>query len=246
MGIWKLAALGAGALVVLLAACDSDSEAAAPTEIPTASPTASPTPFQTPTPECDAKCELLKTLTPVPTSAPILQAPGYPSGTRTGDPDVDAIFAAIESGDAAALASLIELSSEPCEAERPQQPQPLRCPDGASVGTPLVGFWWTHVEGGLLRVSADEVAARILETARERKWRLHSVYSFDLAGRADDWKPDTDFFITFAAFQPQVGGEFDNLRIVDGRIIALHYAFPEPYGVWDSPSDSGWLLPRAP
>jgi hypothetical protein len=159
--------------------------------------------------------------------------------------EVDAIVAAIEARDAGKLAALLRLTTVPCEEPRPVQPQPFVCTDGQAVGTPITGFWVTHVEGGLWRVSTDEMAERILSVAEERGWRLHSVFSYALAGTSADYLPETDYFITFTANQPGIAPEFDNLRVIDGKATHLHFAFPEPSSSWDNPNDPGWLLPRA-
>jgi hypothetical protein len=89
------------------------------------------------------------------------------------------------------------------------------------------------------------MARRIIAASDERSWALHSVFSFEMAGRTAEWMPETDYFITFGVAHPQVGAEFDSLRIVDGRIVGLHYAFGEPYPEWENPGAAGWLLPRA-
>ena len=234
------------AAIPLLLACRSTDEApGTPTTAATMIATARPSDSATPTPECDLKCETLRNITPTPTRQISPPAPFYPAGTRSGSGEVDAIVAAIESRDAARLANLITLTTVPCEEPRPQSPQPQRCPDGVPVGSPLTGVWMTHVEGGLWQVTRDEMATRILQHAREQSWKLHSVYSYEKAGRKPDWMPETDYFITFAVWYPQVGAEFDNLRVVDGRITGLHFAFPEPGDAWNKPADPGWLLPRA-
>lgn len=236
-------ALLVGALA--LAACGAGHDEGA-FEVVASSATATPTPTATfsPTPECDEKCEWRKN-SPIPTPTLAPPAAVYPEGTRTGDAEVDAILAAIEAQDSARLASLIQLTSFPCGPDRPIQPQVDRCPEGEPVGTMLTGVWVTHVEGGLWRVTEAEMASRILSVATERGWKLHSVYSHIRSGMQDEWMPETDYFITFATYSPHAGPEHDNLRVVDGRIVGLHFAFGEPYRAWDNPADPGWLLPRA-
>lgn len=231
-----------------LGACgvgDGGAPAETPQVTSSAAATSVPERTLTPTPECDEKCRTVQAHTPEPTQTPSPPAAGYPQGTRTGSAEVDAIIAAIEARDASALAALIRLTSVPCEEPRPVQPQPLLCPDGVPVGTPLVGFWVTHVEGGLWQVNEAEMARRLLRLADERGWKLHSVYSYALAGTAAEYLPETDYFITFTSYLPGIGPEFDNLRVIDGKATHLHFAFPEPDGVWANPRDSGWLLPRA-
>ncbi len=234
-------------VALLLAACGAQQNSnTTPTAVEaSATATASPTATATPTPECDEKCELLKTITPLPTSTIGPPAAAYPVGTRTGEPVVDAILDAIERNDADALTQFIGLTTYPCEGERPVQPHMRRCPDGISEGTLVSGFLVTHVEGGYWKLDERTIATRLLDAPSRGAWKLHSVYSYELAGTPAEWMPETDFFITFATWHPQVGPEFDNLRVVDGKITALHAAFPEPYPAWDNPADPGWLLPRA-
>lgn len=234
-------------LAPLLGACGSQDDSE-PDVNRILSPTA--TMPSSPTPECDDLCQKARatpSATPTAAATPAVAspAPGYPAGTRTGEADVDAIIAAIEAHDSVRLAALIRLTSFPCAPDRPIQPQVDRCPEGEPVGTMLTGVWVTHVEGGLWRVSEAEMAERIVGLGDERSWKLHSVYSYARSGTQAEWMRETDYFITFAAFDPRIGPEFDNLRIVDGKIVALHFAFGEPYEAWDKAGDPGWLLPRA-
>jgi hypothetical protein len=234
-------------VALLLAACGPQHDSS-PTTSPveaSASPTAASTPTATPTPECDEKCELLKTITPLPTSTIGPPAAAYPAGTRTGEPVVDSIIDAIEGRDQSALTKLIGLTTLPCVAMGNRQPEPLLCRDGVAPGTPKTGIWITHVEGGLAEMTDGAAAGRILAAANEGDWKVVSVYSYERAGTTAEWMPETDFFITFTTWHPQGGPEFDNLRVAEGRVTALHFAFPEPYPAWDNPADPGWLLPRA-
>ena len=208
---------------------------------------ATPEPTATPTSECEEKCQWHRSYTPEPTATPPPAPLRFPAGTRTGIHEVDAIIAAIESKDAATLAGLISLTTVPCVAQGNRQPEPFLCADGIAPGTPKTGVWVTHVEGGLTETTQDAFAARVLSTAEERSWALHSVYSYALAGKPAEWMPETDYFITFAVEHPALSWpECDNLRVVDGRIVGLHFAFGEPYSCWETPPDPGWLLPRAP
>jgi hypothetical protein len=239
----------------MLVGCDLQDEselkqtatAAAPTERATPSPTTTftPIPTATATPECDEKCEWLRTYTPIPTATLGPPAAAYPVGTRTGEPAVDSILDAIERRDQSALTKLIGLTTLPCVAMGNRQPEPLLCRDGVAPGTPKSGIWIAHVEGGLAEMTDDAAAGRVLAAANEHDWKLVSVYSYERAGTVAEWLPETDFFITFTTWHPQGGPSFDNLRIADGRITGLHFAFPEPYPAWEQPSDPGWLLPRA-
>lgn len=236
-------------LIALLGACGPNEDGESSAEAtPMGNISATATTQPRPSPECDEKCQQLR-ITPTATATaptPLRSAaPGYPATTHTGEADVDAIIAAVEAHDSAKLAALIRLTSFPCGPDRPVQPQVDRCPDGEPVGTMLTGVWVTHVEGGLWRVDESEMAQRILSSGDERNWKLHSVYSYARSGTHEEWMPETDYFITFAAFDPRIGPEFDNLRVVDGKIVGLHFAFGEPGAAWDKPADPGWLLPRA-
>jgi hypothetical protein len=220
-------------------------------ELSTPTATSTPSPPATSTPTCnpqvsEEKCELLRTFTPLPTATMPPPPLRLPAGTRSGVDDVDAIIAAIETKDATRLAGLISLTTVPCVAQSNRQPEPFLCRDGVAPGTPKTGVWVTHVEGGLTETTENAFAERVLATAAERSWKLHSVYSYALAGRQTEWMPETDYFITFVVDDPGLSWpECDNLRVVNGRIVGLHFAFGEPYPCWETPPDPGWLLPRA-
>lgn len=87
---------------------------------PTATPTASATPALPPIPD------------------PIV---GYPRGTRTGDPDIDRVLAAIETGDVDALVSMVGFLRAPCVAGEGTDPHdgPV-CRQEEVVGTPAEYF----------------------------------------------------------------------------------------------------------
>jgi hypothetical protein len=241
----RLAPQIAVALTLLLACQSTEDASHTPSPTMTFAASATPSPSLTPTPECDEKCQMLRTFTPVPTTTVSPPPITYPAQTRTGVGEVDAIISSVEARDAADLAKLIFLTRLPCRAQGNMQPEPLLCREGVAPGTPKTGIWITHVEGGLREMTESEVASLILGIAADRDWKLHSVYSYEKAGTRPDWIPETDYFITFASWHPQGGPQYDNLRIVDGGITGVHYAFGEPYPQFDDPADPGWLIPRA-
>ena len=244
----KLSVAALALLVLLLSACESTEDAirtATPLQtLPTSTAAA------TATPDCDPqisreKCEALRTFTPLPTTTVPSPPVTYAAGKQTGVAEVDAIISAIEARDAAKVANLVTLTTLPCRAQGTVQPEPLLCREGVAPGTPKSGIWITHVEGGLRELTESEAAEWILRSAIEQDWKLHSVYSYEQAGTRPEWMPETDYFITFASWHPQGGPQYDNLRIVDGGITGVHYAFGEPYPQFEDPADPGWLLPRA-
>jgi DNA-binding CsgD family transcriptional regulator len=84
------------------------------------------------------------TATPTATATPVVPAPTpppfgpYPLGTRTGDPVIDAVLAAVESAGADALFELIHYTPVPCDNPTTGQLQPpgtFQCPNGEPDGT---------------------------------------------------------------------------------------------------------------
>src|SRR5690606_4817633 len=62
------------------------------------------------------------------------EAAGHPRGTRTGDAGIDAVIAAVESGDRAKVTSLVQFQPVGCTNESGLGGPP-KCPDGVAEGT---------------------------------------------------------------------------------------------------------------
>ncbi|GAB4333251.1 MAG: hypothetical protein Kow0010_19510 [Dehalococcoidia bacterium] len=61
----------------------------------------------------------------------------HPEGTRTGNPDIDPVIAAIESGDPAEIVSVTRFTTVECVAESQGIGSPPICPSGTPEGTPI-------------------------------------------------------------------------------------------------------------
>lgn len=140
--VGRVLRFGIAAFAQVLVACGAD-------EPPpmTATPTVEATPTATVEPTMTPRPPLPTPVPPTPTVAPRWDS--HPVGTRTGNAAVDPVLAAVEARDRKALLNLVSLTSIPCAAPRPTVPQPDLCPEGAPLGTPITGVWFSHIEGGL-------------------------------------------------------------------------------------------------
>lgn len=112
--------------------------AAAPGETPETTVTTS-TGVSTPATPGAQTTPLPATRTATPTLTPPAVGP-YPLGTRTGDPTIDAVIAAVEARDADALFDLIHYLPAQCDNPNTGQPQPpgtFVCPNGEPDGTEI-------------------------------------------------------------------------------------------------------------
>ncbi|MEX0784067.1 MAG: hypothetical protein WD557_15610 [Dehalococcoidia bacterium] len=195
------------------------------------------------------KCLDIYTYTPLPTATVAPPDAHHLRDTRTGVPEVDAVIDAVLNKDARALAGLVSFLTYPCQATVTVQPAPLLCADGQPAGTPLVGIWANHVEGGLWPPERDgdrEKLVPIFATMLDSPGlQLHSVYALDGTEPGEEFlRPD--YVVTFVSWDARSGPWYDNFVVRDGGLIAINFAFP-PFNppIWDNPDDPGWLLPRA-
>ncbi len=209
----------AGATTVATATSTATATAAA-----TATPTTRPVP---PSP------------TPVPPPRPDPRA--YPAGTRSGIGEIDAIIAAVESRDGAALEKLAHYLSYPCQGPMSFQPQPLRCADGVPEGTPKVGFWVTQVEGGLW--APDHAATSLDRWLKGAPLGLYGVYR--LAPGQQPFPPEAppDYLVIFS-YESAYGRWWDTLSVSGVGFVRLGFTYPPlPPAIMDDPADSGWVVP---
>ncbi|MBI5949594.1 MAG: hypothetical protein HY875_15750 [Chloroflexi bacterium] len=205
------------------------------TATPTATATASPTATATARPEPP-------TPTPVPPPQPDPRT--YPAGTRSGIAIIDAIIAAVESKDGAALEKLAHYLSYPCEGPKPVQPHPLRCANGVAEGTPKVGFWVSHVEGGLWE--PDHAVSSLDRWLHDAPRGLFGVYR--LAPGQARFPPDAppEYLVIFS-YESAYGRWWDTLSVAGGGFVELGIAFPPlPETTMANAADPGWILPPLP
>src|SRR5687768_2392076 len=81
----RLAPLIAVALTLLLACQSTEDASHTPSPTMTFAASATPSPSLTPTPECDEKCQMLRTFTPLPTTTVSPPPVTYPAGTRRSE-----------------------------------------------------------------------------------------------------------------------------------------------------------------
>jgi hypothetical protein len=126
-------------LALALAAGCTTEAAEEPTPVLTASPAAAIFAPVEPTPTFGPAVPLVLPLAPAP----------HPAGTRTGEAKVDAVIAAFEAQDAAALAAQIAFYPVPCNDEAGIGA--LTCPAGMLPGTPIDVFGYGTCEGAWIR-----------------------------------------------------------------------------------------------
>jgi DNA-binding CsgD family transcriptional regulator len=117
--------------------------------------------------------------TPTPLPTPPAVGP-YPLGTRTGDPVVDAVIAAVEAGDADALFDLIHYTPAECDNPNQGQVQPpgtFQCPNGEPDGTEILVVFGEGSHGAYYP-QGDPIVRSVVEeflATDSRDPRVHSV-----------------------------------------------------------------------
>lgn len=236
----------AGALLLVSCGGRDDGADSSPsaTALVTGTPgaTSAPAPIPTPSPWPESG----PSASPAPTSVAV---PGYPRGTRTGRPAIDAIIDAAERQDGVALEALTLLSEYPCQEPLPIQPQPLLCPDGMKPGEILRGLFVSHVEWGLWGPHRDpRPLSEELRGIIGPGHRLYGVYDFGAEVAPSPVVPARRYIVSWARALPSGYVEYDSFALNPrGQLVAIHFAFPEvPEPAWSDRSDPGWLLPPPP
>ncbi|MCC7364906.1 MAG: hypothetical protein IT303_11095 [Dehalococcoidia bacterium] len=252
------AALPATVLALLFAICASDDDTTTPASTATASQTVTASPeLPSPTPTPTATATPTPTEPAKPTPAPATPLPdgpfyaAYPPGTRTGLSALDAIIAAVESGDDAALRDLVRIASLPCQEPRPVQPQPLRCPDGTAPGTPITGFWVIDVEGGMWPDTPD--LTRMLSGLVAGQ-ELYAAYEIDPAAVHPPDQGGGSTVILFRQVVTPVGEGTDgsSFHRLTGIFVHEGVATSWQTNLWHPPQQplpydfARWILPPPP
>jgi len=186
-------------VAVLAAACGGGGSKATPT----ASLSPSPASADTPTP----------TLTAEPSPEPGVV--GHPKGTRTGDPQWDAVIAALETGDFASIEPLVDWERVACRggstghsSERPDCPEGVA--DGAEVeALPEIGCegeWYVHTPGSISPPLAVGPADR-----------LYSVWK----GPPGSIQRNPNSMVIYV--DSQRPGRFEAVLLRDGLIVLVYH-----------------------
>lgn len=201
----RLAAAIVAAGLFMAVACD-DAQPQATATPSSASPTltASPSPARTQAP----------TVTPAVTPAPV---PHYPLSRRTGNGVVDAVLAAVASGETDALAALAGGHVLPCTDDRGSA-LPV-CPPGHTTGTAVHSFYSSQCHAGWVAVDTDARAGweRFLAVSQG----LYAVLQLTpRTPEGPEARPGADYVLVFTGVT-QRPGLGSMLAIRDGRIIAV-------------------------
>lgn len=196
--------------VLLLAACAPELPEPVETPVPatdTASPTkaaASPTLKPTASPTLEPATE---------TSVP--SRPGsYPLSTRTGIADVDAVIAAVESGDPEQIQALIRFTNIPCT-KAEGLGGPPKCEAGEAEGTPHTVLPILGPEGHFMR-EADLANFPGISVIG-----IHAVYRLSDSAYSEETYPAGEYAVAFT------GGENkpDIVLQIRGGIVRIDYLF---------------------
>ena len=150
------------------------------------------------------------TSTPTPIVSPIPPTTTSPEARRTGDPALDAIIAAVETRDVAALAALVEYQEIGCTFADGLGGPP-KCPKHAQEGEEFSVFPYSACEGGWSHTATQELGTFAHNS--EGLWAVLQVNAY----------PDTDLWPaadTFLVFHSQAGSTpvASYLEVTDGRI----------------------------
>ena len=153
--------------------------------------------------------------------APIAESSeDYPLDTRTGNPDVDPVLAAVASGNPEELRALIQYTNAPCTRAEGLGGPP-KCREGEIDGTMLEVLPMLDSEGGFLR--KEEIS----------NWKgidpiaLYAVYRVSPNALNEQYYPQGDFIAFYMAGEDQTAIA---LHIADGRIVRvdnIYGVFPD-------------------
>ena len=138
----------------------------------------------------------------------------YSLNVNTGIADVDAVLAAVASGDVTELRSLVRYTSAPCTTAEGLGGPP-KCESGEAAGTVLQVLPLLGGEGSFIR--EEEITT----------WNgvdavgLYAIYRVSEDGIAEDYYPRGNYAVVLKTST----GEAISLRIADGGIVRVDYLF---------------------
>jgi hypothetical protein len=196
----------AAALAVFLVACGDVSD----------TPPASPTPGVPP-----SVVEPSSTAPPAPVAT---QTPDMPSGTETGIPAIDAVIAAVMTGDSIALRELMQLRAIGCTNEMGigGPPQCRQASGGAAPdGTPIDVFPLSVCE---IEWLTDETLQLFLDDVFfSREYELYAVVTLDFDAPLFDveYLPTPEYGVIFSYDRPEVSDRGAMVVLEDDRVTFL-------------------------
>jgi hypothetical protein len=156
------------------------------------------------------------------TASPVIPTstePGYhPLSTRTGIPDVDAVLAAVESGDPQQLRDLIHFTTVACT-KAEGLGGPPKCQAGEAEGTPVEVLPFLGSEGSFLRASDVSNFPGVDVTG------LYAVYKVSDAAYSEEAYPVGEYAVMFVGDGNQPGIV---IQIRDG-VVRIDYLYSSAY-----------------
>jgi hypothetical protein len=142
----------------------------------------------------------------------------YPLSMRTGDTDVDAVLAAVESGDPQQLRDLFRFTTVACTTAEGLGGPP-KCQDGEAEGTPVEVLPFLGSEGHFLR------AADVSNFPGVDVTGLYAVYKVSDAAYSEEEYPVGEYAVMFVGDENQPGIV---IQIRDG-IVRIDYLYSPTY-----------------
>lgn len=165
-------------------------------------------------------------------SAEFLDAPGrtktptpaaHPAGTRTGNPAIDPVIAALETGDPAKIRTVTTFSPIPCLPAGPGLGAPPVCPPGAPSGTPVNALPVGCGEGTYV---LPENFERNPEFGLFKQNGLYAIYRSQEQGGSTGW-PGGDYVLLYGGVT-----EFSTLiDVKEGHIIRASFCQPRAFDI---------------
>lgn len=228
------------ALAALAIGCSGDDDEPTPTATVAASATVTTTATATASRTPTATSSPAPTSSAVATSSPAPTATaGSGAGEATGIPAVDAVIAAVLSGDTSKVAALVQLRSLAC-APPAGAGGPPACPSGQPAGTMVDVFPVTTCEGEYR--SAAQVAPS-LEPLTGAKPALYAVYG--MPQQFLPFLPDGQYVAVFsrdATGQARLGA---GIIVGGGKVLGIWYGCAAPANQIVPAGTSVILPPRA-
>jgi DNA-binding CsgD family transcriptional regulator len=199
-GVGATAVAGLAVVLVVLATQGGDESRADVTPAASVSPTVAASPAASPT----------------AVSSPTTDAAG---GYRTGNPDIDPVLAAIESGNRAKLIAVTRYMQIPCVTNPPGLGAPPTCPTGVPDGTVMEVVPGSSGGEGSYLARADYENAPIVPGVGMPPY---AIFRTPGGGSPDDptW-PLGAYTIVYPA--PQLDGWFNSVSVSGGKIVNRIY-----------------------
>lgn len=138
-----------------------------------------------------------------------------PSGVRTGNPDIDPVLEAIDSGDPAKIVAATHFTPVPCSYNQQGIGAPPGCPAGAAEGTPVEVLPGAACEG---YYTTREEFERNVNLSRRTEATLYAVVKLRPASAPNPNWPQGDYALIYAT--PQASGTFGSvINVANGKMV---------------------------